>query len=148
MNTNDILPDALCIGYCWMSDKTAPVVIEKEKIPSLLKDALMDPGRNPFVVEAQLYFPAKRLSVATRYVDGNYVMDECTVPECIDDIREGRRDDITLKRYQAHRMPGKRLLFLQYWKEEKDLLCGGMPVLQPAEMAFIGFEPYKTEEGK
>lgn len=148
MNTNDILPDVACIGYYWMSDQTDPTVIDRERTPSRLREALADPGRNPFVVEAQLYFPEKRLSAGIRYVDGDYVVRTHTVVENVEDIRAGRRDDITLKRYAAHRMPGRRLIFLQYWKEEEDALCGRMPVLQPAEMAFIGFESYNKEEGK
>ena len=47
----------------------------------------------------------------------------------------------TRKIYVARRMQGiKGLKFLQYWTSEPDVLCEGMPVLQPSKLVFVGFE--------
>ncbi len=152
MKTIDILPDAPCVGYYWMSDATDPIVIESkvdhhpEKLPMKLKEVLEDSKSNPFVVEAQLFYPKELLSVGIRYVDGDYVITKKTVAK--EDMLEGGSEMVSLRRYAAHRMPGKRLLFLQYWEASKDKFCAEMDVLQPKEMAFIGFEPIKTEKGK
>ncbi len=152
MKTNEIFPDAPCVGYYWMSDASDPKVIESNvgnlpvKLPLELQEVLEDPKSNPFVVEAQLFFPKELLSVGIKYVDGNYVVTKKKVAK--EDMLEGGSEMVSLRRYAAHRMPGKRLLFLQYWEASKDKLCEKMDVLQPKEMAFIGFEPIKTEKGK
>ena len=143
MEASEIRDDALYVGYYWMSDATDPVVLGDEDgkkpmcIPQDLMDILRSPGANPFVIEAQLYSPTHNLSIGIKYVDGRYVISGLQLPE---DISAEHDDNITLKRYVAHRMPGRKLLFLQYWREEEDQRCAGMPVLQPAEMAFVGFE--------
>ncbi len=152
MKANDILPDAACIGYYWMSDAADPVLIGNEDgkqpgpLPFQLIETLDKTDANPFVVEAQLFFPKEKLSVGIRYVDGAYRISRKKVTK--EDIAAGNTDMVTLKKYVAHRMPGKRLLFLQYWEPVADKLCAGQDVLQPTEMAFIGFESIKTEKGK
>lgn len=143
MEASEIKAEVPYVGYYWMSDATDPVVLGDEDgqnpmcIPPDLMDTLRNPDANPFVIEAQLYSPTHNLSIGIKYVDGKYVISSLQVPE---NLSAALGDNITLKRYVAHRMPGRKLLFLQYWKEEKDPLCAGMPVLQPAEMAFVGFE--------
>lgn len=147
-----MLPDAACIGYYWMSNATDPVLIGNEegkqpgKLPSLIKDTLDKTDANPFVVEAQLFFPKENLSVGIKYVDGDYHISRKKVTK--EEIAAANTENVTLKKYVAHRMPGKRLLFLQYWEEITDKLCAKQGVLQPTEMAFIGFESLKTEKGK
>ncbi len=152
MKTNDKLPDSACVGYYWMSDAADPVVIgdgegnQPEKLLMQLKELLEDKNANPFVIEAQLFYPNENLSVGIRYVDGNYIISRKNVAK--EDLLEGRSDRVSVKRYVANRMPGKCLLFLQYWREKEDILCERMNVLQPSEMAFIGFETIKTNKGK
>lgn len=79
------------------------------------------------------------------YADGEYLVNEYKVAETVADVRSKKYDHITLKKYIAHRIPGKKLLFFQYWKEQPDLLCESMPVLNPAELVFVGFETIKTD---
>lgn len=134
------IPDIEYVGYYWMSDKTEPKVIgdtkdhPTEKLPEKLWKCLKDPAMNPFVIEAQLYSPTEKLSIGIKYVDGGYIISRCEEPKDIPS------DCVTLKRYVSNRMGGRRLLFRQYWEEKPDTLCDGMDVLQPAAMAFIGFE--------
>lgn len=154
MDINNINPDASYVGYYWMSDATAPEVIAGKdgfspaNLPSVLMKTLENPGANPFVVEAQLFSPSKSLSFGIKYIDGRYVITGHKVEESVQDIKAGVYDNITLKCYVAHPTLARRLLFLQYWKGSNDPKCDGMPVLQPAEMVFIGFESLNTEKEK
>lgn len=126
-------------GYYWMSDATRPVIVnEADRVPQSL--VTLDPAVNPFIVEAQLYDRARNKSYDVKYVDGRYVVSVSAVHEAIADVRAGKYDYITLKRFMSNRMDGRRLLFFQYWRESHDPLCEGMEVLLPAEMAFVGFE--------
>lgn len=127
-------------GYYWMSDSDKPVIVSGG-LPKELET--LDPMCNPFVIEAQLYDKAGNVSYSVKYIDGQYhiykfseVADQLTVAT-------GKYDHITLKKYQSHRMDGRKLLFLQYWDAEDDPLCAGdkpMPVLQPGALVFVGFE--------
>ena len=139
------IPAIEYVGYYWMSDRTEPVVIgdkagrSTEALPDEFKECLGDPSANPFVVEAQLFSPERRLSFGIKYVDGTYVVSEYKdVPADVSSTALG--DSVTLKRYVANRMGKRKLRFLQYWEERKDPLCEGMGVLQPAAQVFIGFE--------
>lgn len=124
-------------GYYWMSDATDPVLV-KDAIPEFL--SRLDANANPFIIEAQLFDYSNRLSYSVKYVDGSYIAHRQEVKESLKDVEAGKYDHITLKKNYANRMPGLRLCFFQYWKEKPDMLCEGMNVLQPAEMAFVGFE--------
>lgn len=134
------IPDIEYVGYYWMSDKTTPEVIGDTaehptvKLPEELRNCLDAPAMNPFVMEAQLYCPTEKLSIGIKYVDGQYIISRCEETKAIPS------DCVTLKRYVANRMGKRRLLFRQYWEAKPDALCGGMDVLQPAAMAFVGFE--------
>lgn len=119
-----------------MSDATDPVLV-KDAIPEFVSQ--LDATANPFVIEAQLYDEANRLSYSVKYVDGSYIALRHEVKESVKDVESGKYDHITLKKYYANRMPGRRLCFLQYWEDKPDALCEGMDVLQPAGMAFVGF---------
>ena len=121
-----------------MSDATDPVLINGD-VPEIL--SRLDANVNPFVVEAQLFDHTNRLSYSVKYVDGNYIVHRYEVKETIKDVEAGKYDHITLKKNFANRMPGLRLCFFQYWKDAPDTLCEGMNVLQPAELAFVGFKP-------
>ena len=140
------IPDIEYVGYYWMSDRTDSDVIgdreyhQTEKMPDELKKCLSDPQINPFVIEAQLYNPTEKLSIGIKYVDGEYIISRCEAPKDIPS------DSVTLKRYVANRMGKHRLLFRQYWEEKPDELCEGMDVLQPAAMAFVGFEKITEKE--
>lgn len=129
-------------GYYWMSDSNIPIIIQEEKAKtkflSLLK-TIRD-TTNPFIIEAQIYDKKSNLSYSLKYVDGKYIVVKYYVKENIEDIIKGKYDNISLKKYIANRMSGLKLLFLQYWQEDTDVISKEIPVLQPAEMVFVGFE--------
>lgn len=86
---------------------------------------------NPFIIEGQLFDGKKSISI--KYVDGKYIVKKYVLDELPD-------KDFTEQSFLAHRMGDVKFLkFRQYWQEQKDELCEGMPVLQPAELVFIGF---------
>ncbi len=141
----DNIPSGIYDGYYWMSNENHPEHFENSPLPDELKD--LDSGHNPFVIEAQLFDKENEKSISVKYVDGTYIIHEYNLTETESD---NQSDEMaccfTLKKYFANRIDGKKLIFRQYWKEEKDPLCDGMHVLQPAEMVFVGFEPIKTEK--
>lgn len=120
---------AIYEGYVWWSDENAPCVIDNEEFELQIADEA-----NPFVVEAQLYCAETETSIAVKYVDGSYRNIRIENKELAGKISSDE------KKYHATRMNGKVLRFRQYWREESDPLCEGMAVLQPAELAFVGFE--------
>ncbi|MDE5998432.1 MAG: TIGR04423 family type III CRISPR-associated protein [Muribaculaceae bacterium] len=144
MDTTNNIPSGKYDGYYWLSDANEPKVLEGSALPSALSN--MDASQNPFIIEARLFNPATGDSFGINYIDGAYVVRSYKVSE--EDMKRAvakKSDTIVLKRYIANRMPGKKLKFLQYWREVEDPLCAGMPVLQPAEMVFVGFETIETE---
>lgn len=135
-----IFPTGNYLGYYWMSDTTDPVIVNGN-LPEIISS--LNPAENPFVIEANLFNQDDRMSYTIKFIDGNYVLTSCQIREKLVDVESGIYDNITLKEYYANRMPGLILLFFQYWREQPDPLCAEMPVLHPAEMAFVGFKPTK-----
>lgn len=145
--TDKALPSGCVEGYYWMSDATKPTVIQQaDSVPGFLQT--LDPTANPFVVEARLYDCRTRESLAIKYVDGRYIVNSRKVSEEIDDVRNRRYDHISLKRFLANRMDGRRLLFFQYWEEMPDPLCLDMKVLRPSDLVFVGFENINHQNSK
>lgn len=136
MSNSDTDNKKIVEGYYWMSDATEPVIVNQVDSPEDWLNKL-DPTENPFVIEAQLFDGINKKSYSVKYVDGHYVVKSYKVEETVKDVKA---DYITLKRFVPNRMSKHRLLFLQYWREQEDPLCANMPVLQPAEMVFVGFE--------
>ena len=117
------------VGYFWKSDEKKPQQVNG----NFTED--MNPSKNPFIVEAQLYDHDTMLSYSIKYVDGEYLILEHQVLST-----DFNRLDVEIKDFYAHRIDGhKKLQFLQYWKENGDSLCADMPVLQPVELVFVGF---------
>lgn len=144
MDTINNKPSAIYDGYYWLSNANEPKVFEHSALPSALSN--LDASQNPFIIEARLFNSATGDSLSINYIDGAYVEKEYKVSdEDIEAARAKKTDTIVLKRYIANRMPGKKLKFLQYWREVEDPLCAGMPVFQPAEMVFVGFETIETK---
>lgn len=113
-------------GYLWMSDAQSPRVIDNEEFDLELPDEA-----NPFIVEGQLFNREEGISISIKYVDGKYLCKEYSV---------GNQTACDTKVFYANRMEGKKLRFFQYWRDAANDLCEGMPVLQPAELVFVGFE--------
>lgn len=134
-------------GYLWWSDSREPEVLDGSKD----YECSFDASQNPFVIEGNLWDATTNESVYIRYVDGQYIVRRIVVSaEELQGISDKSLtcDDInkilvatTKKTYVARRMQGvKGLKFLQYWTSEPDVLCEGMPVLQPSKLVFVGFE--------
>lgn len=119
-------------GYLWWSNQPSPKVFHNETITDLPE------GKNPFIVEGQLYDKSNKKSYSIRFVDGGYLiqcfdLDELEELECID------------KKYLSNRLDGvQKLCFKEFWRPEPDDLCEGMLALKPAENVFVGFK-YKED---
>ena len=135
MKVNKIEPGTY-EGYIWMSDRKIPDTYLGTDVPA----DLLEPGRNPFVIEAELFDKEKQISYQIKFVDGEYLVHKW----------EGVSADMngtgyTLLTYYANRVgedkgiKDLKLNFLQHWEEEADPECAGMAVLQPKELIFVGF---------
>lgn len=136
-------------GYVWMSDSTQPTILEDGKVvvpddvttASVINEKgvleLIDDA-NPFVIEAQLYDRVNRHSIAIKYIDGKYIINEKNVQES--DLTSADVQATVFESNRMNREEKRKLAFLQYWAPEADPLCEGMPVLQPAELVFVGFK--------
>lgn len=117
-------------GYTWYSNEKAPRVYNCDKEIELE----LEDGENPFVVEGFLCDGAKSISI--KFVDGRYIIKTYDLnalsqdKELYDERELYFADNKNLK---------KVLAFRHYWRVEKDDLCDGMEVLQPAEVVFMGF---------
>lgn len=126
-------------GYIWWSDKDRPTVYYgEEEVELSLND-----GKNPFIIEGNLWDKASKKSIFIRYVDGQYFTNETTVKE----EDRNNKERCTEKSFIAHRIDGIRVLrFLQYWETFKDPLCEKMETLRPEKLVFIGFDDNNKEE--
>lgn len=122
-------------GYVWYSNAKDPKVINHTFSLEI------DEKANPFIIEGQLYDVERKHSISIKFVDGTYIVHEYDIDEPKSDFIE-----IEHKTFVSNRMGGKRLQFLQYWrnmestKKIQNLTCEGMVVLSPAELVFVGFE--------
>lgn len=127
-------------GYCWMSDKTMPQLIDDKN-----KFTLPAPGENPFVAEANLYAKDGSVSVSIEQNDGLYHIGIVNWNEVVKD------ESVVLEEqtYLTHRMENElQAILVRAWIPVKDPLCEYMEVLQPAWRAFAGFGtlPEKIKE--
>ena len=117
-------------GYLWYSNETIPQVKNDEDFELEINDS-----ENPFIIEGQLCDDKKSISI--KFVDGKYIVKTSTLSDY---------EGADIEEYVPNRMDNvEKLLFKRAWKEEKDDLCCGMEVLQPAELVFVGL---KIKEGK
>lgn len=122
-------------GYLWYSDQNKPRILNDEPFNTNSLNELV----NPFVVEGQLWCKEKRESVSIKYIDGKYVTTKYVVPE--EDLKKDKSYLFTKKKYIPHRLKGvKRIVFLQYWRKEKDIRCNNFETLAVDKFVFIGFE--------
>ena len=119
-----------CEGYLWWSDQQTPQVYQNEAI-----DICLDGGKNPFVVEGQLYDKECSKSYSVKYVDGQYLINTYKVEE-----QDFTNPDNEQKTFLSNRMDGRRLKFLRYWEEKEDNSCMNMPVLTFTKNVFVGFK--------
>ncbi len=122
-------------GYIWYSDQTKPKTYNNEEFDG--KE--LDNNENPFIVEAQLFDTVNLISYSIKYVDGRYICTEYNLA----DYKDIEFEELS---YVAHRLDGVSTLhFRQYWRPEPDKQCAGMPVLQPKELVFVGFQNNKED---
>ena len=134
MKTDKInnIPAGIYEGYYWLSDTDRPVVID-----GVFDGLTLDPDENPFVIEAQLFDRKNNVSFSVKYTDGHYYAYRYDLNNIISDNSE----EVKVQKYCSYRMENHPwLYFRQYWREESDSLCDNMPVLQPADMVFVGFK--------
>lgn len=116
-------------GYIWYSDQSVPEFFQNKE-----KNISLEDNQNPFIVEGYLYDRAKEVSYSIKYIDGKYRVKRFYIP----DLKELEKKEYV---FLPKRMSGiKGLLFEQYWRPVEDAYCESMPVLQPAEYVFKGFQ--------
>jgi CRISPR type III-associated protein (TIGR04423 family) len=116
----------------WWSDDQLPKVYKNEILPDWPANTA-----NPFIIEGKLYDATNQKSYSIRFVDGDYLVN------CFD-LSELKDREFIRKDYLPNRLDGvKKLCFKEFWKPEPDTFCEEMPVLQPAENVFIGFNEFK-----
>ena len=134
-HSNITIPAGRWTGYIWESDKTPQEVqvFNGESHEALALDA----SQNPFVIEALLRIDDAE-SWHISFVDGCYVVNRFDTAALDAAIPAG---DVRTHQFIASfdDAPGK-LVFKEYWREEEDPRCEGMPTLRPAEFVFVGFE--------
>lgn len=123
------IPDYNYVGYIWMSNSDHPKPIEsKNKIPATT---------NPYVVEGNLYCEDKEISISIKNTGEGYIIGQI-------DLKKANLDktiELKPQTYISHRLhKSKKVNFKQAWIAEKDEMCEGMKVLQPAWRAFEGFD--------
>jgi len=133
-------------GYFWLSDENQPIVFTGEKtlnaecIAHKNGNKLINPllSKNPFLIEGQLFNRKDKISFSIKYIDGEYVIKKFSLSE--EEIHNSDR-----QQYLSRRMNGRKLFFIQRWKEEKDALCEGFTVLIPRDFVFVGFKKDKED---
>lgn len=128
MKTNEI-EQGNYQGYYWMSDETAPHLLNGEPFTLQLNN-----DTNPFVIEAQLYND-NGISYSIKYFDGNYLIHKYDTNQ----LAKQANTIVDTLIFNGHRMEGKALKFNRYWREVSDDLLCGLTTLEPKEFVFIGF---------
>lgn len=130
------IPNNKYDGYYWMSDEKEPHVLHNEEF-----DKGLDPIRNPFVIEAQLY--DGRMSYSVKFIEGEYVIVSTDLAQI-----DLNGEAYTERTFLANRMGDGEvwLKFYQQWVEKEDELCENMKVLVPGKLIFAGFAGKEEEK--
>lgn len=142
MSINEIPLKGNYEGYYWMSDSRDPKVLHGENLSEEFV------GKNPFVVEAELYDRDNQTSYSVHHA-GNKVVCKCFV------VKEADFDshNVDTLLYESKRMGGLQLRFLQYWEAQDDKTCPidetgkkFMQSLQMTKRVFVGFKNNEEEQ--
>lgn len=132
ITANDIDFNKSYIGYLWYSDESKPRIFNPEFLEKSMFTQL------PFILEGYLYSADEGgVCINIKNIEGEYHIHQINLQEV---------DQNCLERYSflttsAFRDLGiKKFKAIQFWSAEKDEFCEGMEVLQPAWIAFEGFE--------
>lgn len=129
-------------GYIWMSDSIYPIVYNNSQLDRSLSQSI-----NPFPIEIMLYCKNLNRSLTARYADGQYIVTCKTIDEAehTDEIFWPSFNSSINSTGEIERF-NKLIQMRQYWKAIEDANCENMPVLQPAELVFIGFKDLIKED--
>ena len=120
------IPAAIYDGYLWYADRESPDVYKARPFDA---GALTE---QPFVVEGWLKVPDRNESYAVRYFDGCYYLTRYTW-----------EDGAHYRSYVGHDLDDDQFYVVEHWEAQPDPLCEDMHVLQPAWVAFAGFDSAK-----
>jgi len=126
IDTLQEIPTGNYHGYYWMSDKESPKMV----------NGIFEPptGNNPFIIEAMLWDDDNKKSIMISHT-GKYQIFEYNISLL---EQEGV---LETKFYMPHRLDKvKKVNFKQFWIEDPDPLCEGMPVLKLKAQIFVGFD--------
>ena len=113
-------------GYLWYSDEKCPQVLDGKSGWGIE----IDETTNPFIVEGQLWDEQSQTSVSIKYVDGQYMKKETTLP-----------GDYDLVEYVPRRMPAvAKLVFARCWRKTKDELCENFEAKKLDNVVFKGLK--------
>lgn len=152
---NEIPAGRNLTGYLWMSNEQEPRVLENASIEQnneSHKDApaLLEDGVNPFIAEAELWDAEARISYAIHHAGNEIICQRYEVKA--EDISNTDNNEVV---FLSHRMNGRKLYFLEYWKPQNVFQLGNikgeqeneaMPTLVMAFRAFVGFRTLKDKE--
>lgn len=135
--TKETIPDLTYEGYYWYSDESAPELLLGQKIDTSIFTLL------PFVIEANFYNEAQKISIQVKNIDGQYYFYQYDL-KGIKDFEEKTylvNGFLQSRNFSRYRM-------IEAWEEVSDApintkgekALAGMSTLQIAWSAFAGFE--------
>jgi CRISPR type III-associated protein (TIGR04423 family) len=150
-------------GYIWMSNENKPDTIKP--IKDIQKELT---STNPYIVEGNLYSEDKNISISIKNTgEGIHIMQfdigEAEEDQNNQEVKKSQENNKSEDNSKEGNSPKPRIVlqdqiyianglgeikvkFKQAWIAENDENCVGMPVLQPAWRAFVGFEPKIKED--
>ncbi|WP_100629775.1 TIGR04423 family type III CRISPR-associated protein [Algoriphagus formosus] len=116
-------------GYLWQSDSKKPLILKNSKVPQDIFTNL------PFVIEGYLFCASQNgLSIKISHFDGAYHVFAV-------ELNQISNDRLTSNSFVARNFDQdiKFINSVQFWESVPDELCENMSVLEPAWVAFSGF---------
>lgn len=152
---NEIPTGRKLTGYLWLSNERGPRVLENCSIEQSNKEwkdspTVLESGKSPFIVEAELWDADAHVSYAIHHASNEIVCQRYEVKG--DDF--GNPDN-RLSVFFSHRMAGRKLHFLEYWEPKDSIMIAGVNGKADDEVilslvmtrrAFVGFTPLYNEE--
>ena len=130
-NINEI-DDLEYSGYYWGSGAKEPQIFHGKFDPKLDDDSL-------FIQEAMLWNEDHKVSIMVNHTHRQIITRyDLSNPESDEKLE-------TIE-YTGHKSNGKKVKFYQYWKEESDPLCEGLPVLKMKAQIFCGWGVSVTKD--
>jgi len=128
INIADFPKTLLFTGYYWLSDQQKPVQLSEQIFDIQLLEY------QPYVVEGRLYSKENDLSIHIHFIDGKYDIFQMN-------WREKPTEWETINStYLAHDLDKvNEIKVTEVWIPTNDPNCENMEVLQPAFLAFKGF---------